>query len=220
MNYFTHQSLGFDKTAIVNVPFPGDSVGTSKLDYLRGQLADIKSIQSVSFSSNTPVEDDNDMWSTFKYDHAEKETDFYAITKFSDNDYLPTYKLPLVAGRNLQPSDTVREFLVNEALVRKLGFTKPEDVIHKNVSMWDDRLHGPIVGVMKDFYNRSFRADLAPTIMSTFNRSYEQAGIKLATSELGSALPAIEKLWNQTYPDYVFEFKFLDDKVAGFQQLF
>ena len=73
MNYFTSQPLGFDKTAIVNIPFPGDSVGISKLGYLHQQLADIKSIQSVSFSSNTPVEDDNDMWSTFKYDHAEKK---------------------------------------------------------------------------------------------------------------------------------------------------
>jgi hypothetical protein len=76
MNYFIHQPLGFDKTAIVNIPFPGDSIGTSKLDYLRRQLADIKEIKSVSFSSNTPVEDDNDMWSTFKFNNAAKETDF------------------------------------------------------------------------------------------------------------------------------------------------
>ena len=136
MNYFTHQPLGFDKTAIVNVPFPGDSVGTSKLDYLRQQLADIKSIQSVSFSSNTPVEDDNDMWSTFKFDHAEKETDFYAITKFADDQYLPTYKLPLVAGRNLQPSDTAREFLVSEMLVKNLGIKNPQDVLNKEINLW------------------------------------------------------------------------------------
>src|SRR5213078_602956 len=73
MNYFIHQPLGFDKSAIVNIAFPGDSIGTSKLDYLRKQLSDVKGIQSVSFSSNTPVEDDNDSWSTFKFNHAAKE---------------------------------------------------------------------------------------------------------------------------------------------------
>src|SRR5436190_1039457 len=92
MSYFIHQPLGFDKTAIVNIPFPGDSIATSKLDFLRQQLKSVQGIQNISFSSNTPVEDDNDMWSTFKYNHAAKETDFYAITKFADDKYIPTYK--------------------------------------------------------------------------------------------------------------------------------
>jgi hypothetical protein len=44
------------------------------------------------------------MFTTFKFDHAIKDADFQAITKFVDNDYVPTYKLQLVAGRNLEPS--------------------------------------------------------------------------------------------------------------------
>src|SRR5438045_6463024 len=112
MNYFINQPLGFDKNAIVNVPFPADSTGISKLDYFKKQLLTVSGVQSVSFSSNTPVEDDDDMWSNFKFNHAIKETDFYAITKFADNEYVRAYKLPLIAGRNLLPSDTAREFLV------------------------------------------------------------------------------------------------------------
>ncbi len=81
-------------------------------------------MQAVSFSSNTPVEDVNDMWSTFRFNHAIKETDFKAILKFADNEYLPAYKLPLIAGRNLQKSDMVSEFLVNESLVRKFRTKK------------------------------------------------------------------------------------------------
>ena len=216
MNYFINQALGFDKNAIVNVPFPADSVGISKLGFLKKQLVTINGIQNVSFSSNTPVEDDNDMWSTFKFNHALKETDFYAITKFADNEYVPTYKLPLIAGRNLQPSDTAREFLVNESLVKSLGLKNSQDVLNKEISMWGDQLKGTVVGVLKDFNDRSFRRDLAPLLITTNDRQYSQAGIKLATTNISSTMQSIEKTWNNTFPDFVYEYKFLDDKVESF----
>jgi len=215
MNYFTHQPLGFDKTAIVNIPFPGDSVGTSKLDYLRGQLADVKSIQSISFSSNTPVEDDDDMWSTFTYDHAAKQTDFYVITKFADDQYLPTYKLSLVAGRNLQPSDTAREFLVSQMLVKNLGLKNPEDVLNKEINLWGV-MNGRIVGVLKDYNTRSFRRELAPVLITTSRRFYNQASIKFATADVSPAMRSIEKTWGQAFPEFVFEYKFIDDKIESF----
>ena len=217
MNYFTSQPLGFDKSAIVNIPFPDDSVGTSKLDYLRKQLADTKNIRGVSFSSNTPVEDDNDNWSTFKFDHAAKETDFYAITKFADDQYIPTYKLPLVAGRNLRPSDTAREFLVNETLVKNLGIVNPQDVLNKEINLWGF-INGQIVGVVKDYNDRSFRRGIDPVLITTLKRGYNQAGIKLTTADVSSSIRSIEKLWNQTFPEFVFEYKFLDEKIESFYE--
>jgi ABC-type antimicrobial peptide transport system permease subunit len=216
MNYFNDQPLGFDKSAIINVPFPADSIGRSKLDYLRKQLSDVKGIQNISFSSNIPIEDDNDMWSTFRFNHAIKETDFYAITKFADDQYVPTYKLSLIAGRNLRPSDTVREFLVNEMVLKNLGITDPQKVLNKDISLWGDHIKGSVVGVLKDFNDRSFRRDLAPLLITTFKNIYGEAGVKLATTNVSSTIQSIEKIWNQSFPDYVFEYKFLDDKVASF----
>ena len=160
---------------------------------MRKQLSGIKGIQSVSFSSNTPVEDDNDNWTTFKFNHAIKETDFYAINKWTDNEYVPTYKLPLVAGRNLQASDTAREFLVNEILIKNLGIINPQDALNKEIDLWDGQIKGNIVGVLKDFNDRSFRRDLAPVLMTTMKRGYSVAGIKLATQDVPSAMKSIEK---------------------------
>ena len=216
MNYFNNQPLGFDKEAIVNVPFPADSAGISKLGYLKKQLYGINGIQSVSFSSNTPVEDDNDNWTTFTFNHAIKETDFYAITKWTDNNYVPTYKLPLIAGRNLGASDTAREFLVNEILVKNLGIVDPRDALNKEISLWGGQIKGTIVGVLKDFNARSFRRDLAPVLITTRKRGYNEAGIKLAGSDVTFAMHSIEKVWNKTFPDFVFEYKFFDDKVESF----
>jgi ABC-type antimicrobial peptide transport system permease subunit len=216
MNYFTSKPLGFDKDAIINVPFPGDSAGISKLDYLRKELSGISGIQNISFSSNTPIEDDNDNWTKFKYNHAAKETDFYAINKGTDNEYLPTYKLPLVAGRNLQASDTVREFLVNESLVNKLGITNPQEVLNKEISLWDGQLRGNIVGVLKDFHNRSFRAPFAPLLMTTAKNWYSVAAVKLTTQDAATTIRSVEKIWNNEFPDFVFEYKFLDEKIENF----
>jgi putative ABC transport system permease protein len=216
MNYFINQPLGFDKNAIVNVPFPADSIGISKLDYLKKQLSFVNGIQTVSFSSNTPVEDDNDMWSNFRFNHAVKETDFYAITKFADNEYVPAYKLPIIAGRDLQPSDTAREFLVNESLIKSLGIKNPEEILNKEIGLWGDQLKGPVVGVLKDFNDRSFRRDLAPLLITTNKKLYNQAGIKLSTTNIPSSMQAVKKIWEQTFPDFVYEYKFLDDKVESF----
>ena len=173
-------------------------------------------VQTVSFSSNTPVEDNNDNWTTFRFNHAPKETDFYAINKWSDDQYLPTYELPLAAGRNLAASDTIREFLVNETLLRNLGITNPQDALNKEIDLWNGSYKGPIVGVLKDFHDRSFRAPVAPVLITTFKMGYSLAGIKLTTQNALSSLSRIEKIWDTVFPEFVFEYQFLDAKVDSF----
>jgi ABC-type antimicrobial peptide transport system permease subunit len=216
MDYFMNQPLGFDKDAIVNVPFRPDSTGSKLTDYLRQQLLSVNGVQAVSFSSNTPVEDDNNKFTTLKFDHAIKDEDFQAIVKFADNNYVPAYKLQLVAGRNLRPSGPTVEFLVNESFVKNLGLKKPEDILNKEVSIWGDVIKCPVVGVVKDFNDRSLRQSVAPLIIATNNTMYRQASIKLTTTDIASTMQSIKKIWQQTFPDYVYEYRFLDDKIAGF----
>jgi len=216
MDYFMSQPLGFDKEAIINVPFRTDSLRLSRLDYLKEQLLSVNGVQAVSFSSNTPAEEGGDMWSTFRFNRAIKETDFKAITKFADNEYLPAYQLQLIAGRNLQPSNMTREFLVNESLVKSLGLKNPEDILNKEISMWDDRIKCKVVGVLKDFKDRSFRHELAPLLITTNVTMYNQAGIKLTTANLASTLRSVKEIWEGTFPNFVYEYRFLDEKIAAF----
>lgn len=216
MDYFMNQPLGFDKDAIINVPFRVDSLRLSKLDYLKKELMSVNGVQAVSYSSNTPVENGTDLWSIIKYNHAVKQTDFQVITKFGDDGYVPTYKLPLIAGRNVHPADTAGEFLVNEALVKSLGIKKPEDILNKPMTTWHDQIKGTVVGVLKDFNDRSFRNGLAPLLITTDVAMYNQVGIKLATTNMSSTMQSVKKIFDQTFPDFVFEYKFLDEKIGSF----
>ena len=215
MNYFMNQPLGFDKDAIVNIPYRPDSTGIKLTDYLKQQLLS-NGVQAVSFNSNPPIEDNNNMFTTFKFDNAIKDADFPAITKFVDNDYVPTYKLQLVAGRNLQPSGPTIEFLVNESFVKSLGLKKPEDILNKEVSIMGGLIKCPVVGVLKDFNDRSLRQSLSPLLIATNSTMYRQASVKLSTANIASTMQAIKKIWEQTFPNNVYEYRFLDDKIDSF----
>jgi predicted permease len=216
MNYFTNRETGFQKEAIVNVPFQSDSAGISKLDYVKKELAGLPGISHVSMESNTPMEDNTDNWTTFRFNHAAKETDFYAITKFTDHEYIPTYQIPLVAGRNLEPSDTIKEFLVNEALVKSLGISNPHDILNKEISMWGDRFKGNVVGIVKDFNTRPFKDGIPPLLVSSLKNGYNEAAIKLSAKDAMATIASIEKIWSKAFPDFVFEYKFLDEKIETF----
>ena len=215
MNYFMNQPLGFDKDAIVNVPYRPDSTGGKLTDYLKHQLLSIGA-QGVSFNSNTPVEDDNNMFTAFKYDHAIKDQDFQALVKFADQDYVPTYKLQLIAGRNLKPSGPTVEFLVNESFVKSLGIKNPNDILNKEISMMGGLIKCPVVGVLKDFNNRSLRQTLAPLLVATNVTMYRQASIKISTANMASTMQSIQKIWEQTFPNHVYEYRYLDDKIDSF----
>ena len=215
MNFFMNQPLGFDKDAIVNVPYRPDSTGIKLTDYLKQQLL-ANGAQAVSFSSNSPMEDENNMFTSFRFDHALKDADFQAISKFADNDYVPTYKLQLVAGRNLKPSGYTQEFLVNETFVKSLGLKKPEDILSKEISMMNGLIKCPVVGVVKDFNDRSLRQNLAPLLIATNSTMYRQASIKLSTTNIASTMQSIKRIWEQAFPNRVYEYRFLDDKIDSF----
>jgi ABC-type antimicrobial peptide transport system permease subunit len=215
MSYFTDQPLGFDKDAIVNIPLPTDSISNGKLAFLKQQLQNINGIQAVSFNSNTPVEDNRDDWSKPTFNNAPKQVEFWSIIKLADNDFVPVYKLPLIAGRNLNPSDTMKEYMVNEMFMDNLHIHNANDMIGKEMDFGGNS-KGTIVGVLKNFNTRSFRDSLAPLVITSVRTEYGEASIKLTTREVKPVMASIEKIWNSIYPDFVFQYTFLDDKLDSF----
>jgi ABC-type transport system, involved in lipoprotein release, permease component len=215
MNYFTSKSMGFDKEAIITAEFPNDSAGISKINYLKNKLSQQKEVAKFSISFGSPA--DNGGWySDFRFDNAQKATNFGANLKWADDKYLDTYGLQLIAGRNLRQSDTANEFLVNEKLLSMLGVTNPEAALNKQINLWDGRVKAKIVGVLKDFHSTSFRDPIAPVLIGSNKQNYYMAGIKLRPGNYKDAIKNIEKIWNEVYPDYVFEYQFLDEKIARF----
>jgi putative ABC transport system permease protein len=216
LNHFKNSALGFDKEAVITVAIPNDSLSRLKMNALKNDILLQPGVKGLSYSFASPS--DNMNWgSPIKYDNAEKETDFRVNMKWAEADYFNLYNMKFIAGRPYVKSDTVREYVVNETLLKNLGVTNPKDAIGKTINIWDDKnLTQKIVGVVKDFNVSSLREQIPPVLMASWNGQYQVANIKLKPTDVKPTLAAIEKLWTAAFPDNVYEYKFLDEKIASF----
>ncbi len=215
MNYFKNASYGFTKAQVVIVPVPGDSLSLLKTSSLKNQLVRQSGVKEVSFSTFTPS--DNSHWtSDFNFNNSAKTTDFNAELKWADNDYFKIYNLKFLAGKPYADSDTIRNFVVNETLIRKLGIKDPNDAVGKKISLWNGEHAGFIVGVVKDFNTGPLIKPVNPVLMSSWRAVYGIINIKILPIDIKNTLSSIEKIWNDSYPDYIYEYQFLNQKLDNF----
>jgi ABC-type antimicrobial peptide transport system permease subunit len=127
------------------------------------------------------------------------------------------YKLKLLAGRNVSPSDTMREFLINDTYAKLLGFKKPDDAIGTQLNFNGKKL--PIVGVMQDFHDQSMHALIMPIVFAgnsgdVFHIRFKPDTKRGTTWE--NAIAKIQKAFKRIYPDADFDYKFYDKTVENF----
>lgn len=209
IKFFQSKDLGYNKEAIVEVTIPNDD--EQVLNTFKNQLLLESGIQNITFSNTGTTS--NNTWSAnylIMKDSVRFENN--AHVKFVDNDFVETYGLTILAGRDLAPSDTVNEYLVNEAFAKQVGY---ENNYEKLLGKYN-RFYGidaPIVGVVKDFNTQSLHTELPPVVITT-RRNFYVGAIQINQEQTKDALSAIEETYKLAFPDYVFEYEFLDDSIA------
>ncbi|MBO0934642.1 ABC transporter permease [Fibrella aquatilis] len=138
--------------------------------------------------------------------------------RLADADYLKTYNLKLLAGRNIVEGDSIREYVINETLLHKLGFRRPQDVLGKRMQYYLSAVPLPIVGVVRDFHQRSLHEPIGPCFIATYPAMYRQAGIRIAGQSSVRTLAHIRAVWQRLYPTDVFDYEWLTDNLAHFYQ--
>lgn len=208
MNYFRNADVGFNKHAIINARFPRDSISKTKMDFIKNEIGKIDGVQQVSFSVFAPAGGGN--WATdlrTVENSNMQNPEMIVQMKPADTTFFNLYDLKLVAGRKYFASDTVREFVVNETVARNLGLT-PDKAVGKMVYVAG--ILAPIVGVVKDFHTFSLRDAISPTVLTTMKPQYGVANIKIDMQKAKTVIGDLKKMWNKYYPDYVFEYDFID----------
>lgn len=202
---------GFRPGAVLTLDVPEKA----KMKTLKQELSALSGVKSVSLCYMPPASSSNNH-NGIQFDNRPKGEAWLLNDKPADENYLETFGLQLVAGRNLVPSDTFWEVVVNETFVKKLNLPTPEDVLNRKVVMGG--VAGTIVGVVHDFHNWSMAEPIAPIALSSRSSSYLTCAIQLQSGNPAPTLNQIQEVWEKQFPEHYYEKHFMDESLEQFME--
>lgn len=214
MRYFRNQPMGFDRKAVVLVDLPSDSSLKVKYPYLKTKIREISGVTDVSFCMDGPSS--NWSWGReFYFDGSPEKQPFIVNMQLGDSSYYKTFGIKLLAGRLPEESDTARDAVVNETLIKKLGLSSPGAIIGKTVQ-FNNGPKLPVVGVIRDFNSKSLREAVQPLVISSDFGAYNFMAVRFDPSKIKTALANVEKTFAGIYPSYLYDPTFMDVRVGNY----
>ena len=211
-------SLGFKKDHVITVTY--NSGLNDKYESFKTALLDNANIKGITRSSRIPSGRLLDAMGS-QIDRGDSLTPTQADIKFvvADEDFIPTYGVSVVQGRNFSKSfgmDTA-SFLVNEAAVKVLGLKSPEEAIGKRFQYGGRK--GQLIGVFNDFHFESMHQRILPLVLFIPRSAgnYGRLSIKVSGS-IPAAIAHVESTWKKFLPEIPFDYTFLDDNFARLYQ--
>ncbi|WP_346320523.1 ABC transporter permease [Chitinophaga sp. YIM B06452] len=214
MKFFREKPIGFDKESVLMVELPSDSALAARYPVLREKMKAIPGVEAATFCMEAPSA--SWFWGAeFFFNNKTEMEPFMVARQFGDTAYLHTFGIPVVAGRQPFYSDTVREVLVNETFVKKMSLPNNEAVLGKRLSFHQQK-NLEIVGVVKDYNNQSLRDEITPLVITLDNKTIAFMALRLRPQDMPKTLARIEKEFTGLYPTYLYDVKFLDQRIGNY----
>jgi len=215
LDYIFNKPLGFKKDQIVVIR---NSDRERNLEPLKEELLRNPNISDVGLSLQLPSS--IGMYNNVTWEGAVGDEQTEIIHNRIGYDFLDTYEIELVAGRNFSreyPADLVigieedsaKSIIINEEAVRRFGW---EDPIGKRVIQvfGDERRYYTVVGVVKDFHFTSLRNPIKPMNFFLSTEANRYVSIKVQPQNISVTLEFIEETWKKLAPESALEYFFLD----------
>ncbi|WP_178372178.1 ABC transporter permease [Chitinophaga jiangningensis] len=212
LSFMQQQSLGMNTDQVLILRAPNLQNDTTSYTAFKQELMQLAGVQKVSLAGCMPglgLETLSTTYNVTRLGDTNPASYNYYLYGI-DADFIPVLDLQLLAGRNFVPGrNNHLDVIINEEASKRLGFATPEAAIGQKINFWGDK--STVVGVMKDFHQRSLKESLLPMIHPFMNNDASYYGVKMSSGDIRKTLTAIEAAWQQTFRDHPFQYFFMDD---------
>jgi putative ABC transport system permease protein len=228
VHFMNTTDLGFTKDLLVVIDV-NTSEARKSFETIKANMLNIASVKNVSVTSRVPGE-----WKSISKVKINTQGDHENLTIAyligADKDFLKTFEVELVKGRNFtNPSDSA-SVLLNETAAQRLNITEPSGQLVEIPLMSRGGSFGPInagnvpfkarvIGIVKDFHFQSLRDKIEPLVLAYNQNPVHPIDYYTARIDAHSIPQTLEKLKEvmlQADQDDPFEYHFLDQQLALF----
>ncbi|HSM32374.1 MAG TPA: FtsX-like permease family protein [Woeseiaceae bacterium] len=194
-----------------------------RLETLRHELEALPNVDSVSYASQVPYEQNNASRSV-SVEPGDETGKFNLQFMSMSPEFLDTYDIRLLAGRGLSreiSNDTEREeseavnVIVNEMALDKLGISSPAEAINKrfyNFSEEDGAVPEYVIVGVAPTQNITGLFNAEKPWMYLYDPEWVRIGsIRITGGNMMDVVGQIEDVWDRVIPEYPMQGRFLDD---------
>jgi len=225
LRYMREKELGFNSENLITIDI-NSRVLRSQFEAVKNELARMPEVQQVTVSSRVPGEWKSFPIATVNLDEREAKSEMIFVG--IDQDFVDTYQLELLEGRNFtsSPGDSSAVILTRMA-AEQLGLsdpvgqsiTIPSAAFGGSIVEFDNAFKASVIGVVEDFHFESFRKQMRPLIFAYYNnpiQSIDYYTLRLNTRNWDQTLSSIQKINSKFDPVNPVEYNFLDSKIEEF----
>jgi putative ABC transport system permease protein len=230
VKYLNHTDLGFNKSLLVVIDVNTRKARTN-FEAVKSEIAKIPSVKSVSVTSRVPGE-----WKSIQTIKMKNmgSTDEPNVSYLigADKDFLKTYEIKLVQGRNFDTPADSAAVIINETAARMLGITEVSgqtveipvrsgngDGTFVPVNADNTSFKPAVIGIVKDFHFQSLRNKIEPLVLA-YNKNpimpIDYYTTRIAATDIKGTLGKLKNVMVDNDKDDPFEYHFLDDQLALF----
>jgi putative ABC transport system permease protein len=191
IHYVQNRNIGFDTSHLITVDYPNN---LNQSNAVRDYLKQNPNILDVSFSRGNPEEIGfySDMGNPIKT----------VSIMSSDNNFIETFKLKLLLGRNFNYPSNIKECLITENAYKESGWDNLDNKIFENCN---------VVGVVNTFNTDDLHLFASNVMINNSADNYSSVNIRLSPNDITESLKYIKQGWATFFPEFGFRYSFYDE---------